>query len=206
MLPLCEPPISCLLPLLLPAGAKEGFFSQLVDAVADHMGDAYPELHRARAQIRCVPAECQSRLVLCLSGASLAAEGCCSAGMPLGARIARKGAPSPPMCWRGVAEPCAQMRLDLQRRKCVQSHHRRHGPRSLPLSLSWPTYSRLPIIATSACREIIADDEATCSRFLFLPPALLTSLQWLNDDPRREIVADEEATFSRSCSFPAHTD
>lgn len=37
---------------LPPAGAKEGFFSQLVDAVADHMGDAYPELNRARDQIR----------------------------------------------------------------------------------------------------------------------------------------------------------
>jgi len=34
------------------AGAKEGFFSSLVDAVADHMGDAYPELRRARDQIR----------------------------------------------------------------------------------------------------------------------------------------------------------
>ncbi|PRW58002.1 alanine--tRNA ligase isoform A [Chlorella sorokiniana] len=33
-------------------GAKEGFFSQLVDAVAEHMGDAYPELRRARDQIR----------------------------------------------------------------------------------------------------------------------------------------------------------
>lgn len=33
-------------------GAKEGFFSQLVDAVVDQMGGAYPELVKARENIR----------------------------------------------------------------------------------------------------------------------------------------------------------
>jgi alanyl-tRNA synthetase len=36
-------------------GAKEGFFSSLVDVVVDHMGDAYPELIKARDNIRCGP-------------------------------------------------------------------------------------------------------------------------------------------------------
>ena len=35
-----------------PTGAKEGFFSSLVDVVVDHMGTAYPELIKAREKIR----------------------------------------------------------------------------------------------------------------------------------------------------------
>ncbi|KAL4446750.1 hypothetical protein ABPG77_007994 [Micractinium sp. CCAP 211/92] len=35
-------------------GAKEGFFSQLVDAVVDQMGGAYPELVKARENIRAI--------------------------------------------------------------------------------------------------------------------------------------------------------
>ena len=36
-----------------PAGAKEGFFSSLVDCVVDQMGDTYPELVKHRDNIRC---------------------------------------------------------------------------------------------------------------------------------------------------------
>lgn len=35
------------------AGAKEGFFSSLVDCVVDQMGDTYPELIKSRENIRC---------------------------------------------------------------------------------------------------------------------------------------------------------
>lgn len=38
-------------------GAKEGFFSSLVDVVVEHMGPAYPELVKAQANIRCVGVE-----------------------------------------------------------------------------------------------------------------------------------------------------